>query len=429
LVRHKLCILFFIVLEAQASVNSTLVYFCSKIQNMKTMQDLDIGALRAETPGCKRVVHFNNAGAALMPQPVLNAVMEHLQLEADRGGYEAARHAEGKIHQVYDSVATLLGARPNEIAILQNATRAWQQVFYAIPFQPGDIILTSMAEYASNYIAYLQVAQKTGARVEAIPNDESGQLSVEALKNRLDDRVKLIAVTHIPTNGGLVNPAEAIGRIAREAGVLYLLDACQSAGQLPLDVESIGCDFLSATGRKYLRGPRGTGFLYVRQERIAQLEPPMLDLHAAEWVAPDRYRIRDDARRFENWEASYASNIGLGVAVDYALNLGLETIWQRIQFLAGLLRQELNRFPRVKVRDLGEERCGIVSFTVDGLKPEAVVAHMAVQQININSSPPQYTLLDMRDRHLNEGVVRASVHYYNTEDDIDRLIAALQTLI
>lgn len=396
---------------------------------MKAMLDLNIEALRAETPGCSRVSHFNNAGAALMPQPVLDAVVHHLQLEAEMGGYEAARYAEDKISHVYNSVAALLGARTDEIAIMQNATRAWQQVFYAIPFQPGDTILTSMSEYASNYIAYLQVCQKTGAKVEPIPNDENGQLSIKALENRLDETVKLIAVTHIPTNGGLVNPAEAIGRIAREAGVLYLLDACQSAGQIPLNVDAIGCDFLSATGRKYLRAPRGTGFLYVRREHIAHLEPPMLDLHAAEWVSPEQFQIRSDARRFENWETSYASNIGLGVAVDYALNLGLEAIWERIQYLADRLREELATLPKVTIQDLGIQKCGIVSFSVEGIPPERVMAHLANHHINVNSSPPQYTLLDMRARHLDQGIVRASVHYYNTDAEIEHLIGVLKAIL
>lgn len=390
---------------------------------------MDIAALRADTLGCEHVMHLNNAGAALMPQPVLDAVVRHLYLEANRGGYEAARMAQADIQRPYDAIAAMLGAQPDEIAILQNATRAWQQIFYAILFQPGDKILTSVSEYASNYIAYLQISHKTGARIEVVPNDDSGQLSITALETMLDERVKLIAVTHIPTNGGLINPAEEIGRVARRAGVLYLLDACQSAGQMPLDVGAIGCDFLSATGRKYLRGPRGTGFLYVRRERLEQLEPPMLDLHAADWIAPDQYRIRPDARRFETWETSYACNIGLGVAVDYAMAIGLESIWDRIQTLASMLRGQLSELPGVTVRDLGARQCGIVSFTVDDRQPQWIVERMAEQRININASPPQYTLLDMQARHLDAGLVRASVHYYNTEDEIERFVRVLHQVI
>ena len=226
----------------------------------------DLQQIRQDTPGCAHVLHFNNAGSSLMPQPVLDATVAHLQLEARIGGYEAAAQVAQSIEHVYDAVATLIHCSRDEVAIIENATRAWDMAFYSIPFKQGDRILTASSEYASNYIAFLQRAQKTGAIIEVIPNDEHGQVSLDALKHMLDDKVKLIAITHVPTNSGLVQPIAAIGRIAREAGILYLVDACQSIGQMPIDVQQIGCDMLSVTGRKYLRGPRGTGFLYVRHD-------------------------------------------------------------------------------------------------------------------------------------------------------------------
>ncbi|HJU91575.1 MAG TPA: aminotransferase class V-fold PLP-dependent enzyme [Pyrinomonadaceae bacterium] len=384
----------------------------------------DLARARRETPGCGNVMHFNNAGAALMPQPVFDAVVSHLQLEAAIGGYEAKKRQLEATERVYEAAARLINCTPHEIAFIENATRAWDMAFYSIPFQRGDRILTAKSEYSSNYIAYLQVAQKTGAVVEVIPNDEHGQTSVDALRNMIDDHIKLISITHIPTHGGLVNPAAEIGRVAREAGVLYLLDACQSVGQMPIDVKEIGCDILSTTGRKYLRGPRGTGFLYVRRELIEQLEPPFLDLHAATWVADDRYEIRTDARRFENWEMYYAGKVGLGVAIDYAMSWGLSTIWTRVRKLAAQLRSQLVALGSVTIHDLGVERCGIVTFKVEGITADELQSRLAEMRINVSVALEESSRLDLVERRLPE-LVRASVHYYNSEDEIEQFCDAV----
>ncbi len=388
----------------------------------------DLQRARHDTPGCTNVLHFNNAGSSLMPQPVLDATIGHLQLEAQIGGYEAVEQAHDAIEHVYDAAATLIHCSRDEIAIIENATRAWDMAFYSIPFKPGDRILTAMSEYASNYIAFLQIAQKTGVIIEAIPNDAYGQVSLDALRQTIDERVKLIAISHVPTNGGLVNPVAAIGKIAREAGILYLVDACQSVGQMPIDVNQIGCDMLSATSRKYLRGPRGMGFLYVRRSILEQLEPPFLDLHAADWVAPNRYEIRPDARRFENWETNYAAKIGLGVAIDYALHWGLDTTWRRIKALAYQLRTQLSPLPGVIVRDRGATQCGIVTFTIEGIDPEEIKRKLAEQKINVSVTTRSSTLLDMEARKI-ESMVRASVHYYNSEEEVEKFYGSVASLI
>ena len=385
------------------------------------MSTIDVAKARRDTPGCASVVHLNNAGASLMPDVVLNTVIEHLELEARIGGYEAAAREHDRVEAVYDSVALLIGCLREEVAIVENATRAWDMAFYSVDFQPGDRILTCAAEYSSNYIALLQVAKRIGAIVHVVDDDETGQISLPALEAELARGARLVSLVHVPSQGGLVQPASEVGRLCRSAGVPLLLDACQSVGQLPTDVGELQCDMLSATGRKFLRGPRGTGFLYVRQELIEQLEPPFLDLHSAEWIDRDSYMVRDDARRFETWETSVATKLGLGAAVDYALGWGLDAIAERVQGLAASLRARLQALPGVDVRDQGIEKCGIVTFTVDGVAAQAVVARLSEEGINVSLTPASYSRLDLGGRGL-EAVVRASVHYYNTDEELARLV-------
>ena len=385
----------------------------------------EIARARADTPGCERVVHLNNAGAALVPEPVLDAVIGHLRLEARRGGYEAAAERAADIEHVYHAVARLIGCLPGEVAIVENATRAWDMAGYAFELKPGDRLLTGRAEYASNYLALSHLATRTGARVEVVPDDEHGQFDVGALESLIDERVKLVSLVHVPTQSGLVNPAAEVGRVTRTAGVPLLLDACQSAGQLPLDVDALGCDILSGTGRKFLRGPRGTGFLYVRRDLIEELEPPLLDMRAAEWQHDGGYTIRGDARRFENWETYYAGKVGLGVAVDYALDIGVEDGWARIQQLAARLRRELAALEGVTVQDRGAVLGATVTFTVDGLRADEVQDRLAAERINVVSMEASSARLDYDRRGLDE-TVRSSVHYYNDDAEIDLLVDAVR---
>lgn len=389
---------------------------------------MQIEKLRDETPGCHQVLHLNNAGAALPPNAVVEAVKRHIDLEAAIGGYEAAEAQLNKSEKIYDNAALLINCDREEIAFVENATRAWDMVFYSFRFKKGDRILTSSSEYASNYLAFLHMAKHTGVIIETVHNDASGQLDIEDLEKKASHNVKLIAITHIPTQGGLINPAEEVGKIANKVKIPYLLDTTQSVGQMPIDVDVLGCDFLCATGRKYLRGPRGTGFLYVRKTRIAEMDPPFIDLHSAKWVADNSYTLREDARRFETWEQNIAGKIGLGVAVEYALQLGLSAIWKRIQHLADLLRNLLADNPKIKLQDLGVNKCGIVTFTCKDFSPEEIQLQLAEKKINVSVSLQEYARLDLAKRNL-PSLVRASVHYYNTEEEIQHFCEVLKSIL
>jgi len=388
----------------------------------------DISRARDETPGCANVLHFNNAGAGLMPAPVLDAVQSHLTLEAEQGGYEAYAMALPEYQSAYVSLARLLNCDSSEIALVENATRAWDMAFYGLALSQGDKILTAHATYASNYLAMLQVSKKTGAEIALIPDDGHGQISLEQLQSQIDESVKLIALTHIPTNCGLINPAKEVGEVANRAGIPYLLDACQSVGQLPIDVQDIGCDFLSGTGRKYLRGPRGTGFLYVRKAALDLLDPPFIDLHAAKWTSPNEYELQPDARRFENWEGYVAGKIGLGVAVSYALDWGIDNTWPRIHELGSQLRNELKNIPGITLHDKGELKGGIVTFSHEHVMSSEIMKWLSSLSINVTTSTREYALIDATARDLPE-IVRASVHYYNTEEEIGRFGFAIRSVV
>lgn len=390
--------------------------------------NFDLARARAETRFCTDVIHFNNAGSSLMPTPVADALHNYLYQEERLGGYETAADQQESLANFYHATAKLLNCRIEEIAFVENATRAWDMAFYSFKFAQGDKILTTLAEYGSNVIAYNQQAQRYGVEIVFVPNDEFGQIDLHALENLIDGRVKLIAISHIPTGGGLVNPAKAVGRIAQSANIPYLLDACQSVGQLPLDVDEIGCDMLSGTGRKYLRGPRGTGFLYVRQNLIEQLEPPFLDQHAATLTSPTTYQIRGDAKRFENWEQYLAGKAALGVAIDYALSYGLDAIQTRIYGLAQTLRNKLQGMAGVQLTDEGLEKCGLVTFATMPLSPSAVQQQLKAHRINVSISEGSGSLVSFQHRGLSE-VVRASLHYYNTEAEIDAFTQVLQTIL
>ena len=392
------------------------------------MSGLDLARLRADTPGTAHGIHLNNAGASLMPRPVVEAVKAHLDLEAAWSGHGAAEREAERLAGVYASVSRLIGAGSDEIALAESATRAWQMAFYALArgFRPGDRLLVGRQEYGANLVALRQVAAATGAVVEVIPAAPDGRIDVVALARMLDTRVRLIAAAAIPSNGGLVNPVAEIGALARAHGIPFLLDACQMVGQRPVDVAALGCDMLAATGRKFLRGPRGTGFLYVRRAWLDRLEPLMLD-HFGAPLDGDGYRLRDDARRFETYEYDHAARLGLGAAVEYALDLGLDRIAARVGALATALRQGIAALPGATVHDLGPDPAGLVTVTLAGHDSAALRAALAQAGIAAGLSLRAAAPLDADARGL-PPLVRLSPHVFNSADEIGRALEILARL-
>ncbi|TSJ44332.1 aminotransferase class V-fold PLP-dependent enzyme [Mucilaginibacter corticis] len=389
-----------------------------------TLTEQEVQQLRAETKGADRIAHFNNAGSALPPDVVVDTVISYLQEEAVNGGYETEAKYKDQLENTYDLIAKLINAGKDEVAIVENASTAWGLVFHGIDFKPGDEIITTEMEYITNLIGFINMQKTHGVVLKIIPNDKQGKFNVQALQDAISPQTKLIAVTHMPSSSGAMMPIVEIGAIARKHNILYLVDACQTAGQAPIDVEEIGCDMLSVTGRKYLRAPRGTGFLYVRKNVQDQFRLLFMDGFSSPTVSLHDYTIRPDARRFELYEKSRALTLGLGKAIEYALEIGVVRIWQRVQLLATSLRRQLTAIDGITVHDNGDELSGIVTFSVRGIDSQSVKTKLSEENINVSIGVAKATLIYMEKNHLSS-IVRASVHYYNTQDEIRTMCTVL----
>ena len=392
--------------------------------------DQQIQTFRQETPGTAHYIHLNNAGAAFMPQPVIEAVQNYIQLEAIRGGYESMAQEATAIEGFYVSTAKLLNTKPQNIAFTASATDSYNKAISAIPFKEGATILTTRQDYASNQIAFLQLQKSHGIKVVHAHNHTDGTVNLNSFEELMKKhQPQLVAVTHVPTNSGLVQPVIEIGALCKKQDTLYIVDACQSVGQMQVDLEELHCDFLSVTMRKFLRGPRGAGFLYASDRILdTNMEAKFMDLKACSWTAPDQYQLASTAQRFELWERSYALMLGSKAAIDYALNIGMSQIEARIKHLASLIRARLEAIPQLKVLDQGKELCGIVTFTSDTIPQEKICSAIEAAKINFSTVPYESALIDFIDKQV-KGAIRISPHYYNTETEIDTLMEAIQSSI
>ena len=388
-----------------------------------------IARLRDETPGCRSVIHLNNAGAGLMPRAVLDTVQAHLSLEAEVGGYEAEDRVGSELAGCYEALGRLVGTSARNIAVVENATVAYAQALSSLPFAAGDAIVTTTNDYISNQIMFLSLAKRLGVRILRAEDDEHGCVDPESVAELVRrERPRLVAVTHMPTNSGLIQPVEEVGRVCRDTDAWYLVDACQTVGQLPLDLDRVGCDFLSATARKFLRGPRGVGFLAVSNAVLEQqLTPLFPDMRGARWTEPDRFVVEPTARRFENWEFAHGLTRGMGQAAELALELGLEPIAARVRALAAKLRDSLDN-AGLRVLDQGRDKGGIVTVQIpfaDG--GEALHQALLGRRINSSLTRREFAQLDFARKQV-DWALRLSPHYYNTDAELQEAVEAIEEL-
>ncbi len=388
---------------------------------------IDIDRVRADTPAVRDLVHFNNAGASLMAKPAFDSMLDYLRLEQSIGGYEAARERAADTARFYAEAARMLNCEASEIAFMESDTRAWLGLFFSLPMAPGSRIVTTRLDYGSHFVSFAQ-RRREGVETVVVDRDENGDIDLESMRRALADGAALLAMSHIPTGGGVVCDAGAAGRLARDAGVPFILDACQSCGQVPVDVRAIGCTALTATGRKYLRGPRGSGLLYVESSFLEKLEPAQLDQHGAELLDAEHFRLQPGARRFENFEVSYAGRVGLGAAMGYANDLGMADVGERVVALGAYCREALAAVPGVEITDQGRNLCGIVTFAMKKHAPDELQRYLAEHRVNISvSTTDGGSLVDFRARGI-DSLARTSVHYFNTEAEIDHMAALLAEL-
>jgi selenocysteine lyase/cysteine desulfurase len=391
---------------------------------------------RNETAGTKNVIHLNNAGSGLMPDIVTQAQLDHIKLESEIGGYEASALRADIVKAFYEQASLLFNCKPTNIAFTASATDSYTRALSSIPFKTGDVILTDCDDFVSNQIQFLSLQKRVGIKIVHIKNAAIGGVDLSDLQEKLHKYLpRLLAITHIPTNSGLVQPVNEIAKIYNDYlnvypdKTWYILDACQSVGQMKLDVQKLRCDFLSVTCRKFLRGPRGTGALYI-SDRVLQngLEPMFIDMRGAEWIEKDKYKHQPDAKRFEDWEFAYSTVMGTKAAIEYCRNIGEDKIWHQVKLLSGITRQKLSEISGIKVLDRGTELGGLVTFTVKDSDPVLIVSELLKRRINVVPSYRAFGVIDFDEKGV-KWAVRASPHYYNTLDEIEAFIEGLQEII
>ena len=390
---------------------------------------MDIQQIRNDTPACSSSLFLNSAGSSLSPAVVNKAIVDYLAEEEKLGGYKLAEIKERELNGFYHEAAKLVNSTPSNIALTYNATDAYARALSCIPFRKGDVILTTEDDYVSNYFNFITLAKRFQTRFITIKNHGDGGVDMIAFEELvLRHQPRLVSVSHVPTHTGMVQDAASIGAVCEKHNVLYLLDACQSVGQLSVDVKKLKCDFLSATGRKFLRGPRGTGFLYISSSVLARdMAPLFMDLRGADWVSRDKYKISQDAKRFEHWEVPYALMMGLKEALGYVNGIGMDKIDAYNKTLMQRLRGNLSSVRNLQVYDKGARLCNILTFRKKGKTLEetkhaldkAGVLYSVTMRSNAQISFSKYGI---------EWAIRLSPHYFNTIDEIDQVSEVINSL-
>ena len=388
---------------------------------------MNIETIRSQTKGLDGKLFFNSAGSSLMQDQVIECMQDYLEQERMIGGYAAASKYQESINRFYSEVANLIKTKERNIAFATSASDAYNQALSSIPFKNKDVIITTNNDYISNQLAFIGLQKRYDIDIVRVKDLEHGGMDTKDCLEKIEKlNPRLVAITHIPTNSGLIQDVYSIAPACKASGAYYLVDTCQSIGQLNISVEKLNCDFLTATGRKFMRGPRGSGFLYVSDRVLNEgLTPLFTEQCGAEWTEEFGYRIIDSAVRFERWERNCGNMLGLAKAAEIINEIGMENIEKSNYELQLFTREQLGKLSNIKCTDIGKDLCNIITFTSADGSINRIVDLFSTHNVSYSISGINSALIDFTKRQLTE-VVRISPHYFNTEEEINMLMEILK---
>ncbi|MBA5777328.1 aminotransferase class V-fold PLP-dependent enzyme [Stappia sp. F7233] len=389
---------------------------------------MSTNTMRQGIPHVDDFIHLNNAAGSLADQRVHDAIKAHLELEARSGSTEAMNAVSSKLEQLYSAVAAFVGGTADQMLVADSHTNAWQRPFLAVDLKPGDVVLVGSSEWGGNLSMIHHTCRRTGASYKVVPDDASGRMDLRTFESALKDkRVKLVCTTWVAATSGQVNPVEEIGELMRQTEALHFVDGAQAIGQFPVDIRNLNCDLLTVSARKFVRGPRGTGFAWISKRFLNEYKPLGVDQFAAPWEN-DAPHLRGDARRFETGESNYAARLGLLSALELILTRDISADFTVIKELAAQARARLSSTEGITVLEGNEGSCGLVTFLADGVAPAKIAADLRQSRINISAPTTRYGPLYMAARGWN-AINRLSPHAFNTADEIDKACDAIATSV
>lgn len=377
-------------------------------------------------------MYFNNAGAGLMSKGTYETLTNHMEIEMNVGAYKAAAIKSDAVNNFYLLAAKLLNAgSKDEIAFIDSASRGWNLIIYGLDIKESDVIVTLSSEYGTNLLTIYDIAKRTHCGIKVIQCDNEGNFSLDDVDQALQSGGTILAVSHVAAQGSIVNPVVELGILAQKYDAIYIVDGCQAVGQIKVDVQQINCCAYVTAGRKWLRGPRGTGILYVR--RNAPIRTPQIDLASADLVFDELgtvvdVKVRDDAKQFELWEKSTSSLLGLANAIQEYMDYGIDTAEQEICAKANYIRSFVVSNQHLALVGSENSSTGVVGFYIKDPKQEKKVKELIEKENFIISYVCDWDCPTFFPQNGVQYIFRISPHYYTSNDDIQAICNLIQRL-